>query len=475
MLYNNLTFLSLCNKEIYGLSTTKPETGKITKDPRKHILTLIVIDAAGNSTEKDVDITYDVEAPTVTNTTILNGTVGVNGGIYVVGDVLTVSMTWMEPELYSIEFDYQETVTTGNLNASSSSKTTIFDLDISSLSVDFENEKTANIVITDYACNETTVPIRFYKIDTSRDIVIKTFNVHPEGAVDTDPNGDEYPRYNIIGPRSVASGIVAPIYQLADYTFLDESRGQFGVGGNSGNNIFDNTYVASGEQRNAKNIATWYSQHPEGTSLAYLTLYNIYGRSSVRTVGIYFDYTAPELTIEIDEENKTAIVYYIDNKNIADYEQKIGSNFSYYMTANGKNDPKDYVWLHANGNESNTNVEINLSSGESELFIYTREEGKDYAGNIQNRDKIYYFHIKIDFPEEGKTDESTSIDEEIINVKGTTIDPMVNMFAMDRIIDMFRTTVNVASDAVVAAIIANNENELDYSLFSNTEEYKDII
>ena len=49
------------------------------------------------------------------------------------------------------------------------------------------------------------------------------------------------------------------------------------------------------------------------------------------------------------------------------------------------------------------------------------------------------------------------------------------MFAMDRIIDMFRTAVNVASDAVVAAIIADNENELDYSLFSNTEEYKDII
>ena len=49
------------------------------------------------------------------------------------------------------------------------------------------------------------------------------------------------------------------------------------------------------------------------------------------------------------------------------------------------------------------------------------------------------------------------------------------MFAMDRILDMFRTSVNVASDAVVAAIIADNENELDYSLFSNTEEYKDII
>ena len=49
------------------------------------------------------------------------------------------------------------------------------------------------------------------------------------------------------------------------------------------------------------------------------------------------------------------------------------------------------------------------------------------------------------------------------------------LFAIDRVVDMLRTTVNVASDAVVAAVIADNENEIDYDLLNNTEEYKDII
>ncbi len=49
------------------------------------------------------------------------------------------------------------------------------------------------------------------------------------------------------------------------------------------------------------------------------------------------------------------------------------------------------------------------------------------------------------------------------------------LFAIDRVVDMLRTTVNVASDAVVAAVIADNENEIDYDLLNNTEQYKEII
>ncbi len=49
------------------------------------------------------------------------------------------------------------------------------------------------------------------------------------------------------------------------------------------------------------------------------------------------------------------------------------------------------------------------------------------------------------------------------------------LFAIDRIVDMIRTTVNVCSDAVVAAVIADNENEIDYNLLNNTDEYKEII
>ncbi|MBQ9245809.1 dicarboxylate/amino acid:cation symporter [bacterium] len=49
------------------------------------------------------------------------------------------------------------------------------------------------------------------------------------------------------------------------------------------------------------------------------------------------------------------------------------------------------------------------------------------------------------------------------------------LFAIDRVVDMLRTTINVASDAVVAAVIADNENEVNYDLLNNTDEYKDII
>ena len=41
------------------------------------------------------------------------------------------------------------------------------------------------------------------------------------------------------------------------------------------------------------------------------------------------------------------------------------------------------------------------------------------------------------------------------------------LFALERLVDMMRTTVNVASDAVVAAIIADNENEINYELLNN--------
>ncbi len=51
----------------------------------------------------------------------------------------------------------------------------------------------------------------------------------------------------------------------------------------------------------------------------------------------------------------------------------------------------------------------------------------------------------------------------------------VLVFAFDRIIDMFRTLVNVTSDAVVAAVIASNENELDQELLENNEVWKEVV
>lgn len=67
----------------------------------------------------------------------------------------------------------------------------------------------------------------------------------------------------------------------------------------------------------------------------------------------------------------------------------------------------------------------------------------------------------------------------VLNGIGLTPEQMVVgfsfLFALDRITDMLRTTANVTSDAVVAAIIADNANEINYELFNNSELQKDII
>lgn len=67
----------------------------------------------------------------------------------------------------------------------------------------------------------------------------------------------------------------------------------------------------------------------------------------------------------------------------------------------------------------------------------------------------------------------------VLNGLGLSPDQLIQgfafLFAIDRIVDMVRTMNNVTSDAVVAAIIADNENEINYDLLSNPESYKDII
>ena len=67
----------------------------------------------------------------------------------------------------------------------------------------------------------------------------------------------------------------------------------------------------------------------------------------------------------------------------------------------------------------------------------------------------------------------------VLNGMGLTTSQMVEgfafLFAVDRIVDMFRTMLNVTSDAVVATIIADNENELNYDMLTSEESYKDII
>lgn len=67
----------------------------------------------------------------------------------------------------------------------------------------------------------------------------------------------------------------------------------------------------------------------------------------------------------------------------------------------------------------------------------------------------------------------------VLNGLGLTQDQLVQgfalLFAIDRGVDMFRTIVNVTSDTVVAAVIADNENEIDYEILNNHDNWKDIV
>lgn len=67
----------------------------------------------------------------------------------------------------------------------------------------------------------------------------------------------------------------------------------------------------------------------------------------------------------------------------------------------------------------------------------------------------------------------------VLNGLGLTPDQLIQgfafLFAVDRIIDMCRTVLNVTSDTVVASIVAANENELDYDLLGNEEVWKEVV
>ena len=67
----------------------------------------------------------------------------------------------------------------------------------------------------------------------------------------------------------------------------------------------------------------------------------------------------------------------------------------------------------------------------------------------------------------------------ILNGLGLTPEQLVAgfalLYALEKVTDMFRTILNVTSDAVVAAAIADNENEINYDLLNNPEGFKEII
>ena len=55
----------------------------------------------------------------------------------------------------------------------------------------------------------------------------------------------------------------------------------------------------------------------------------------------------------------------------------------------------------------------------------------------------------------------------ILGSVGLPLDAIGLILAVDRILDMVRTSVNVCGDAAVSCIVAKSENELDEQTFNN--------
>jgi len=66
----------------------------------------------------------------------------------------------------------------------------------------------------------------------------------------------------------------------------------------------------------------------------------------------------------------------------------------------------------------------------------------------------------------------------ILNSLGLTPEELVGgfslLYVLEKVMDMFRTILNVTSDAVVAATIADNENEINYDMLNNPEGIKEL-
>ncbi len=57
----------------------------------------------------------------------------------------------------------------------------------------------------------------------------------------------------------------------------------------------------------------------------------------------------------------------------------------------------------------------------------------------------------------------------VLEQVGLPLDGVVFILAVDRLLDMLRTSVNVAGDGMVATVVARSENDLDLQTFEDPD------
>ncbi|MBR3890503.1 MAG: hypothetical protein IKJ30_00350, partial [Bacilli bacterium] len=237
-------------------------------------------------------------------------TIGTNGSYYTLGSYFDI-----EAEYYDYyAYDYMVTGPSGLTYDNSYSvyqdsyEYLYFSVDLTSVTVSFDTARTVCFYIYDNAGNYSSYCESFYKIDTSRDIKIASFGV----------KGYSSQTNNYIGPKSLTSGKVAPIYTLENADYIYNNYMMFYVGLTSSGSttstyrfvyqtnksnivttVTSGTYitVASGHSGTSTTVDTWYSNIADAASrYAKITFKNIYGRIVTSSVNIKFDYTSPTIT-----------------------------------------------------------------------------------------------------------------------------------------------------------------------------------
>ena len=435
----------------------------------------------GQLTVKDISFVVDFVAPVINTFTPSfslmgdNLTTGSDGEYYAVGDVLTSNLKFTDanPHLLKVYFDGTQVAHAGeNLTETS---TNVFTMtvhnDISTVSVNFDAFIKVMIRVYDAAGNMGSKPYAIYRIDKSRDIVINSFNIAGYGSS----------VYNRIGPMSVTGGKVRPGLSVASSTYLDANRFNIEIG-NKGqldaficSSTFQNYAFITIENEascSQTSIEEWYSYHPHGSQeTANIRVYNIYGRLTIASTSILFDYVAPTLELDVNETSRTAIPRVVDAYNKVN-RTYLGGHYMYYMSKNDNVPASKLSLMYPAEGDYGTQVPMHLSGGEYYLYVAIIETDddasadtftKDVTGNpLANDANVYHkiseykfiYKFKVNLPYENKDDDSTSLEEEDINT-GITSNPSlmgIKVFAIDRMLLVTFDTADTTSSYTLAQI-----------------------
>ena len=272
----------------------------------EHTVTVLVCDKAENCISASFVMYLDKTAPTIDSFSISSGTTGTDGNRYVTGNSFSVTLKYSDDMgIGSVSLNSICTLsgTTYGLTSDYPNFNPTVSCDISSYSVSYTLQRYITITIYDISGNAVSATLYYYKIDETRKVSIVTFNLKAYGSLVN----------NWMGPQTLTSGKIAPIYSLSNTSYIDNnymllrdnkvmSAISFWLwtdfiqpGTNIVSTITSGTYISleSGYGGNMK-TDNWYKLIEDKDTHSFtFTVRNIYGQTTSKSVTITFDFSSP--------------------------------------------------------------------------------------------------------------------------------------------------------------------------------------